>query len=150
MGKTLAPARAEQPNGPTPSSLQAKRQKHHSLMGQVLDPRRLRAAYEAVRKNHGAPGVDGVTVEAFGENLEANLETLAAELRARTYRPQSVRRVWIDKPAGGQRPLGIPTVRDRVVQQAVLHVLEPIFEAVFSPQCHVFRHGRSTVTSYRE
>jgi len=150
MGKTLAPARAEQPNGPTPSSLQVKRRKHHSLMGQVRDPRRLRAAYEAVRKNHGAPGVDGVTVEAFGENLEANLETLAAELRARTYRPQSVRRVWIDKPAGGQRPLGIPTVRDRVVQQAVLQVLEPIFEAEFSPHSHGFRPGRSTVTALRE
>ena len=70
MGKTLAPARGGQPNESTPSSLQAKRRKHHSLMGQVLDLRRLRAAYEAVRKNHGAPGVDGITVEAFGENLE--------------------------------------------------------------------------------
>src|SRR3989442_14002109 len=107
MGKTLAPARGVQPNEPTSSSLQAKRRKHHSLMGQVLDLRRLRAAYEAVRKNHGAPGVDGVTVEAFGENLEANLETLAAELRARTYRPQPVGRGSLEKTPGGQRPARI-------------------------------------------
>jgi len=150
MGKTLAPARGVQPNEPTPSSLQAKRRKHHSLMGQVLDLRRLRAAYEAVRSNRGAPGVDGVTVEAFGENLEANLVALTTELRARTYQPHAVRRVWIDKPDGGQRALGIPTVRDRVVQQAVLQVLEPIFEAEFSPHSHGFRPGRGTVTALRE
>ena len=97
-------------------------------MGQVLDLRRLRAAYEAVRSNRGEPGVDGVTVEAFGEQLEANLAALVVELRAKTYRPQPVRRVLIPKPDGGQRPLGIPAVRDRVVQQAVLQVSEPIFE----------------------
>jgi RNA-directed DNA polymerase len=119
-------------------------------MGQVLDQRRLRTAYEAVRRNHGDPGVDGVTVEAFGENLEAHLEALATELRARTYQPQPVRRVWIDKLDGGQRPLGIPTVRDRVVQQAVLQVLEPIFEAEFSPHSHGFRPGRGTVTALRD
>jgi RNA-directed DNA polymerase len=119
-------------------------------MGQVLDPRRLRAAYAAVRGNHGEPGVDGVTVEAFGEELEANLAALAGELRAKTYRPQPVRRVWIPKPDGDQRPLGIPAVRDRVVQQAVLQVLEPIFEADFSPHSHGFRPGRSTFSALRE
>jgi len=77
--------------------------KFHSLMGQVLDLRRLRAAYEAVRSNRGEPGVDGVTVEAFGEQLEANLAALVVELRAKTYRPQPVRRVLIPKPDGGQR-----------------------------------------------
>src|SRR5213078_1552606 len=150
MGKTLAPARGGQPNESTPSSLQAKRRKHHSLMGQVLDLRRLRAAYEAVRSNRGAPGVDGVTVEAFGAQLEANLAALVVELRAKTYRPQPVRRVLIPKPDGGQRPLGIPAVRDRVVQQAVLQVLEPIFEAQFSPHSHGFRPGRSTFSALRE
>ena len=70
-----------------------KRRKFHSLMGQVLEPRRLRAAYEAVRANHGAPGVDGVSVEAFGERLEENLLKLIAELRGRTYRPLPVKRV---------------------------------------------------------
>jgi len=119
-------------------------------MGQVLDLRRLRAAYEAVRSNRGEPGVDGVTVEAFGEQLEANLAALVVELRAKTYRPQPVRRVWIPKPDGDQRPLGIPAVRDRVVQQAVLQVLEPIFEADFSSHSHGFRPGRSTFSALRE
>lgn len=119
-------------------------------MGQVLDLRRLRAAYEAVRANGGAPGVDGVTVEAFGESLEAHLRALIAELRAWTYRPHPVRRVLLPKPDGGQRPLGIPAVRDRVVQQAVLQVLEPIFEATFSPHSHGFRPERSTLTALRE
>src|SRR5437899_4879026 len=119
-------------------------------MGQVLDLRRLRAAYEAVRSNRGEPGVDGVTVEAFGEGLEANLAALVVELRAKTYRPQPVRRVLIPKPDGGQRPLGIPAVRDRVVQQAVLQVLEPIFEAQFSSHSHGFRPGHSTFSALRE
>jgi group II intron reverse transcriptase/maturase len=119
-------------------------------MGQVLDLRRLRAAYEAVRSNRGEPGVDGVTVEAFGENLEANLTALVVELRDKTYRPRPVRRVWIPKPDGDQRPLGIPAVRDRVVQQAVRQVLEPIFEADFSSHSHGFRPGRSTFSALRE
>lgn len=127
-----------------------KRRKFHSLMGQVLEPRRLRAAYEAVRANHGAPGVDGVSVEAFGERLEENLCELITELRARTYRPLAVKRVLIPKPDGGQRPLGIPAVRDRVVQQAVLGVVEPIFEAGFSPHSHGFRPGRSCFSALRE
>ena len=127
-----------------------KRRKFHSLMGQVLEHRRLRAAYEQVRANHGAPGVDGVSVEEFGERLEGNLLELVAELRARTYRPLPVRRVLIPKPDGGQRPLGIPAVRDRVVQQAVLGVLEPIFEADFSPHSHGFRPGRSCFSALRE
>ena len=113
-------------------------------MGQVLDLRRMRAAYQAVRANGGAPGADGETVEAFGDHLEEHLHALISELRARTYRPRSVRRVLIPKPDGGQRPLGIPAVRDRVVQQVVLGVLEPIFEADFSPHSHGFRPVRDT------
>jgi RNA-directed DNA polymerase len=150
VGKTLVPAREEQPDDPSGRSPKEKRQKFHSLMGQVLDLRRLRAAYAAVRSNRGEPGVDGVTVEAFGEDLEATLGALVVELRAKTYRPQPVRRVWIPKPDGGQRPLGIPAVRDRVVQQAVLQVLEPIFEADFSSHSHGFRPGRSTFSALRE
>lgn len=119
-------------------------------MGQVLELRRLKAAYEEVRANHGAPGVDGVSVEEFGERLEENLLKLIAELRARTYRPLPVKRVLIPKPDGGQRPLGIPAVRDRVLQQAVLRVLEPIFEADFSPHSHGFRPGRNCFSALRE
>lgn len=150
MGKTPVPVREGQQGSPAPRSPSEKRRKFHSLMGQVLDPRRLRAAYEAVRANRGEPGVDGVTVEAFGEHLDANLAALITELRAGTYRPQPVRRVWIPKPDGGQRPLGIPAVRDRVVQQAVLGVLEPIFEAEFSPHSHGFRPGRSAFSALGE
>src|SRR5437773_2474405 len=150
VGKTPVPAREGQQRGAARGSPDEKRGKFHSLMGRVLDLRRLRAAYEAVRSNRGEPGVDGVTVEAFGEQLEANLAALVVELRAKTYRPQPVRRVLIPKPDGGQRPLGIPAVRDRVVQQAVLQVLEPIFEAQFSPHSHGFRPGRSTFSALRE
>jgi group II intron reverse transcriptase/maturase len=119
-------------------------------MGQVLELRRLKAAYEEVRANHGGAGVDGVSVEEFGERLEENLLELIAELRGRTYRPQPVKRVLIPKPDGGQRALGIPAVRDRVVQQAVLRVLEPIFEAGFSSHSHGFRPGRSCFSALRE
>lgn len=127
-----------------------KRRKFHSLMGQVLEHRRLRAAYAEVRANRGAPGVDGVSVEEFGESLEENLVQLISELRGRTYRPLPVKRVMIPKPDGGQRALGIPAVRDRVVQQAVFGVLEPIFEAGFSSHSHGFRPGRSCFSALRE
>jgi group II intron reverse transcriptase/maturase len=127
-----------------------KRRKFHSLMGQVLELRRLKAAYEEVRANHGAAGVDGVSVEEFGERLQENLLELISQLRARTYRPLPVKRVLIPKPDGGQRALGIPAVRDRVVQQAVLRVLEPIFEAGFSPHSHGFRPGRNCFSALRE
>ena len=103
-----------------------------------------------MRANHGAPGVDGVSVEEFGERLEENLLKLNLELRARTYRPLLVKRVLIPKPDGGQRPLGIPAVRDRVLQQAVLRVLEPICEAGFSPHSHGFRPGKNCFSALRE
>jgi group II intron reverse transcriptase/maturase len=119
-------------------------------MGQVLELRRLKAAYEEVRANHGAAGVDGVSVEEFGHRLEENLLQLISELRQRTYRPLPVKRVLIPKPDGGQRLLGIPAVRDRVVQQAVLRVLEPIFEADFSSHSHGFRPRRSCFSALRE
>jgi RNA-directed DNA polymerase len=150
VGKTPVPDREGQRSDPSEGSPRGRRRKFHSLMGQVLDLRRLRTAYEAVRSNRGEPGVDGVTVDAFGVELEANLAALVVELRAKTYRPQPVRRVWIPKPDGGQRPLGIPAVRDRVVQQAVVQVLEPIFEADFSSHSHGFRPGRSTFSALRE
>ena len=150
MGKTPVPGGKASSATWSRGSPNEQRGKVHSLMGQVLDLRRLRAAYEAVRSNRGEPGVDGVTVEAFGEHLEANLAALVVELRGKTYRPQPVRRVWIPKPDGGQRPLGIPAVRDRVVQQAVVQVLEPIFEAGFSSHSHGFRPGRSTFSALRE
>ena len=104
----------------------------------------LRHAYDLARANKGAPGVDGVTfaqIEAAG--LAGWLARLGEELRAKTYQCQPVRRVMIPKPGGGERPLGIPTIRDRVVQTAAKLVLEPIFEADFDPAAYGYRPGRS-------
>jgi RNA-directed DNA polymerase len=105
----------------------------------------LRHAYELVRANRGAPGVDGVTcqeIEAAG--LEDWLDGLARDLRTKAYQPRPVRRVMIPKPGGdGERPLGIPTIRDRVAQTAATLVLEPIFEADLEPTAYGYRPGRS-------
>jgi RNA-directed DNA polymerase len=101
-------------------------------------------AYRLARSNGGAPGVDGVRFEDIeGTGLEEWLAGLREELRTETYRPQPVRRVMIPKPGGGERPLGIPTIRDRVAQTAAKLVLEPIFEADLSDSAYGYREGRS-------
>ena len=117
--------------------------KHYSLIDKVYRMDNLRAAYKAVRANNGAPGIDGETVEAFGENLEAKLAEIYQELRSGSYEPSPVRRVEIPKPDGSKRLLGIPTVRDRVVQQVLLNVLQPIFDPEFHPSSYGYRPGRS-------
>ena len=104
-----------------------------SLIDKVFAERNLRAAAAKVAANEGAPGIDHVTVEAFSNDLDSNVTKLAATLRDGSYEPQAIRRVYIPKPGSNeQRPLGIPTVRDRVVQGAVRHVMEPIFEREFA------------------
>src|SRR6266851_8868584 len=103
----------------------------------------LRHAYDLVRANQGAPGVDGVTCEAIeAMGLEGWLAGLGKDLVAKTYWPEPVRRVMIPKPGGGERPLGIPTIRDRVAQTAAKLVLEPIFEADMSDSAYGYREGR--------
>src|SRR3982751_3166504 len=108
-------------------------------------------AYALARANAGAPGVDGVTfaqIEASG--VEAWLAGLREDLVAKTYRPDAVRRVMIPKPGGGERPLGIPTIRDRVIQTAAKIVLEPVFEADFEDSAYGYRPRRSAIDAVKD
>jgi RNA-directed DNA polymerase len=121
-----------------------------SLIDKVSALRTLRAAWQHVHANDGAAGVDHVTVAMYERDLDRNLAQVAEQLRAGTYRPQPVRRTWIDKLGSReQRPLGIPTVRDRIVQTALRLVLEPIFERHFAAHSYGFRPGRGCKDALR-
>jgi RNA-directed DNA polymerase len=125
--------------------------KWFSLIDKVHRPSNLKAAYRKVAKNKGSGGVDHVSVEAFGQRLDTEIERLHEALRKGTYEPSAVRRVYIHKPGKREkRPLGIPTVRDRVVHTAVRQVIEPIFERTFAACSHGFRPGRGCKDALRE
>lgn len=123
--------------------------KWFSLIDKVYRPATLRSAWQQVLVNRGAAGVDRVSVERFAGHLDRYLSELGQELEAGRYRPLPVRRVEIEKADGKLRPLGIPTVRDRVAQAAVKRVIEPIFEHMFAPTSFGFRPGRSCKDALR-
>lgn len=124
--------------------------KWFSLIDKVYRRTTLEAAWKQVRANAGAAGVDGQSIARFEAGAEKYLTELAEALEHGRYRPQAVRRVEIDKPGGGKRPLGIPTVKDRIVQTAVKRVIEPIFEKAFCPTSYGFRPGRGAKDALRE
>jgi RNA-directed DNA polymerase len=113
------------------------------LMERALSPENLKQALARVRKNKGSPGIDGMETEALPGYLEAHWKRHESELLMGSYQPQPVRRVEIPKPGGGMRQLGIPTVLDRFIQQALLQVLQPRIDPSFSPHSYGFRPGRS-------
>jgi RNA-directed DNA polymerase len=115
----------------------------YSLYGRLLNRSALYKAFAKVKSAKGAAGIDGQSVHDFAANLSANTDMLLAELQGKSYRPQPVRRVEIPKDNGGKRLLGIPAVRDRVVQQALLDILQPIFDPGFHPSSYGYRPGRS-------
>jgi len=127
-----------------------KGNKWFSLIDKVYRPSTLQAAWEQVRSNRGAAGIDRQSIESFAANAQRYLNELAKDLEEGRYHPQAVRRVEIPKTGGKTRPLGIPTVKDRIVQTAVKRVIEPIFEKQFLPTSHGFRPGRSCKDALRE
>ena len=121
-----------------------KKIKVHSLTGRIT-PELMRKAFQAVKRNRGAAGVDKVSIQMFAANLEENLTALMRELKTGTYRPLPLRRVHISKGPGTTklRPLGIPVVRDRTAQEVVRRLLAPIFEPRFHENSYGFIPGRN-------
>jgi RNA-directed DNA polymerase len=142
-------AQAVKPQGPggrveaPPAGNGNERLGSSDLMEKVCERQNLRAALKRVRQNAGGPGIDGMTVEELPNHLRVHWPRLHEELLAGRYQPQPVKRVAIPKPGGGERVLGIPTVLDRLIQQALLQVLQPLFDPTFSDASYGFRPGRS-------
>jgi group II intron reverse transcriptase/maturase len=124
---------------------QHPKDKFWSLIDKVADMENLKESWQAVKANRGSAGVDNVTLEGFESKLDMNLRELHRTLLTGTYKPNPVKRVWIPKADGRKRGLGIPTVRDRVAQQACKNVIEPIFEMKFRPCSYGYRPNRSAI-----
>jgi RNA-directed DNA polymerase len=127
-----------------------KGNKWFSLWDKVYRLKTLKRAWEIVRENHGANGVDGVTIERFEAQAEEYIMELHIDLKEDKYKPEAVRRVYIPKVGGGERPLGIPCVKDRIVQTALKITLEPIFEKEFLPNSYGFRPNMGAKDALRE
>ena len=128
----------------------SRRRKVHSLIDKVYDPANLAEAWKRVRENKGSAGIDGLTVAGFEQRQDELLERLHQQLREKTYRPSPVKRAAIPKLGGGTRNLGIPSVRDRVVQQALVQKMNPIFEPLFADCSFGYRPGRSPHMAMRK
>jgi len=132
-----------------PGSDEARRPRHESestgpgLLQAVLARENMQQAWKRVRSNKGAAGIDGLDIDQTAERLRSEWPAIREQLLSGTYRPRPVRRVTIRKPDGGERELGIPTVTDRLIQQALLQVLQPILDPTFSQHSYGFRPGRS-------
>ena len=124
--------------------------KWFSLIDKVWSERTLGLAWEKVKSNAGACGVDGITIGRFGQDSQSRLLAVSEQLKTGSYQPKPVKRVWIPKPGSAEkRPLGIPTVRDRLVQTALRMVIEPVFESRFHPHSYGFRPGRGCKDALR-
>lgn len=122
-----------------------------SIFDKILDINNLRSAFASVKKNKGAPGIDGITIEEYEQNLEEKLKQLRQEVQSWSYKPTPVKRVEIPKPNGkGTRNLGIPIVKDRVLHMAIKQVLEPILDPTFSKNSYGFRPGRNQQQAVQE
>lgn len=122
---------------------------YEELMEQVVEQANAEAAWKAVKRNHGAPGIDGMTTSELGDHVRKHWETIRTKLIGGTYVPTPVRRVEIPKPQGGVRLLGIPTVLDRWIQQMLLQVLQTIFDPTFHAHSYGFRPGKSAHDAVR-
>jgi RNA-directed DNA polymerase len=141
----LQKAKRKKTSGPNAGAADTSR-----LLEDAASEANLARALLNVVRNKGAPGVDGQTVEAAEAKAPAIVARLRRDLLEGCYRPGDVRRVWLPKPGGGQRGLGIPNIVDRTVQQALLQVMEPIFEPTFHPSSHGFRPRRGAHTAIAE
>lgn len=138
------------PSSPTAQIETSSRAGHNDLLEQMLAKDNMLLAYKQVKQNGGAPGVDKVTVEQLQAHMWQHRDTIKGQLQNGTYQPKPVRRVEIPKPEGRIRLLGIPTVTDRLIQQALLQVMTPIFDPEFSPQSYGFRPGKRAHDAIRQ